>query len=226
MKFALKVIKQHLADIWKQTQGVRYDVIAGRVAGVIGGIAGAAALVSPYVRFIPGRTGEIVAGGCAVIAMVAPRANKAAGLLRLAYGQKLPLFPALKLMLQTLLNGPSIVAQAKTAEADEAQKQKDAADELRVAQQVKTELTKLGISRSALSGDVPADLQDALDKALPPGTDKALPPAEQAVMTKPVSEGASSPNLTSTTLTSTVIVEDKAPVEEVGASNTPGGNTP
>ncbi len=218
MKFALKVIKQHLADIWKQTQGVRYDVIAGRVAGVIGGIAGAAALVSPYVRFIPGRTGEIVAGGCAVIAMVAPRANKAAGLLRLAYGQKLPLFPALKLMLQTLLDGPSLVAQAKTAEADEAQKQKDAADELRVAQQVKTELTKLGISRSALSGDVPAGLQDALDKA--------LPPAEQAVMTEPVSEGASSPNLTSTNLTSTVIVEDKAPVEEAGASNTPGGNTP
>ena len=207
VKFAFKVIKQRLSEIWKQTQGARYDVIAGRVAGVIGGIAVFAALIAPYVRFIPGRTGEIVAGGCAVIAAVSPRASKAAGLLRLAYGQKLALFPALKLMLQTLLAGPSLVAEAKAAEASEAQKQKDAEGELRVAQQVKDELARLGITqglnRTDLSLDVPVDLKAAL---------QAAPKQEQTIKQSP-------------TLTASVTIEDKLPRLEDKAPSTTEGAT-
>ena len=190
----MKALKQRLADILAQAHGTRWDVVAGRVAtglGIIGGL-------SQYAGWIPGRTGSVIGVICVVCAGLSPRVTKAAGLLKTAQDQQVPLLKVLPQIISTLLAGPSIIAQAKAAEADEAKKQAQAADDERIAQKVKSELTKLGISRSALSGDVPADLQDALDKA--------LPPAEQAVMTKPVSEGASSPGLTST-----VTVEDKAP---------------
>ncbi len=168
------------------------------MAGVIGGMAAVAALIAPYVRFIPGRTGEIVAGGCAVIAAVSPRASKAAGLMRVAYGQKLALIPALKLMLQTILSGPSIVAEAKTAEANETQKQKDAENELRIAQQVKDELARLGItqglSHADMSQDVPTDLKAAFEK----------PADGELADEKPAETGG-------TALTAAVTVSDKVP---------------
>ena len=95
-------------------------------------------------------------------------------------------------LVSTLFAGPSIIAQAKAAEADEAKKQAQAADDERISQKVKSELTKLGISRTALSGDVPADLQDALDKVFP--ADEVMSAAQEA----------------SPALAATITTEDKA----------------
>ena len=184
----MKALKQQLAGLWAQTRGTRWDVVAGRIATGLGVVAG----LAPYAGWIPGRTGAAVAGACALCAGLTPRVTKAAGLLKTAYGQQTPLLKVLPEIVSTLLAGPSIIAQAKAAEADEAKAQAQAEDDKRIAQQVEAQLTKLGIkpgtSKDSLSAEVPADLQAALDKALPPADsdkalpgadlDKALPPAE------------------------------------------------
>ena len=172
-------VKEQIRALLAQAKGTRWDVLACRACGILSVTAG----FSQYAGFIPGRTGAIVAGISGGAAALLPSATKAAGLNTAAYNQKTPFLKVLPAVAQTLLAGPSIIAGAKAAEADEAKAQAQADDDKRIAQQVEAQLTKLGIkpgtSKDSLSGDVPADLKAAFDKALPAADlDKALPAAE------------------------------------------------
>lgn len=108
-----------------QARGTRWDRIAGRVAGLLGFVAG----LSAYVGIIPAKYAAPFAGICAFCAMLAPRAMRAAGLMAAAYDQQRPLLPVLWEVAQVFANPTAIIAEAKSAaqDAERAQTRQQAA---------------------------------------------------------------------------------------------------
>lgn len=159
-----------------QARGTHWDRIAGRVAGFLGFVAG----LSAYAGFVPGRAGGLVAGVCAACAMLAPRANRAAGLLAAAYDQQRPLLPVLWEIAQVFANPTAIIAEAKSAaQAAEAEQSRQQADQ---TQQKQTALIEAAVTKAVtdltdrynqgqLSKDVPEFLKKPFESvAAPPET--------------------------------------------------------
>lgn len=156
-----------------QARGTRWDRIAGRVAGSLGFVAG----LSAYTGFVPGKAGALLAGVCAVCAMLAPRANRAAGLLAAAYGQNRPLLPVLWEVAQVFANPTAIIAEAKSAaqdaeaeqvrqQADQKQQEQAAIIEAAVAKAV-TDFTG-SYNKGQLSEAVPEILKKPLEPVAAP----------------------------------------------------------
>ena len=193
-------VKQKITALLAQAKGTRWDRVAARVCGW-GAILIA---LAPYVHLLPGPEARILAGILGFIGQYLPRAQKAAGLLSLAYGQQTPFLKVLPQLAQTLLSAPQITAEAKAQAEAEAQKQAQDAFDQRVEQKVgellKSGMFTVGTGPGNLSGAVP----EALRASKTPGADEN-PDTDK----KPDTENPGS-GLTSTFgLTSTVTVGDK-----------------
>lgn len=154
-------VKQRLTALLAQAKGTRWDRVAARVCGW-GAILIA---LSPYAHLLPGPEARIIAGVLGFVGQYLPRAQKAAGLLSLAYGQQTPFLKVLPQLVQTLLTAPQITAEAK-AEADaKAEKQAQDAFDQRVEQKVsdllKSGMFMAGTSPGSLSEDIPEALRTA-----------------------------------------------------------------
>jgi len=158
----LNLLKQKLVVILAQAKGVRYDRLASGVVALAGVLAGAA----PFAHLIPGQTGLLIAGLCAAAGAFLPRANKAAGVLSAAYGQKTPLVQVLPELWATLVAGPSIIAGAKAAEAEAQATQRDRDNAVLLEQLV---VKKLDEWKHLTGGFTPDQLGVSLPTPLPQG---------------------------------------------------------
>ena len=152
-------VKQRLTALLAQAKGTRWDRVAARVCGCLALLAG----LAPYAHLIPGPTGAIIAGLLGFTGQFLPRAQKAAGLLSLAYGQQTPFLKVLPQLVQTLLTAPQITAEAKAQADADTQKQAENALDQRVEQKVeemlKSGMFTVGTGPGNLSGSVPEALR-------------------------------------------------------------------
>ena len=154
-------VKQRLIALLAQARGTRWDRVASRLCGCLALLAG----LAPYAHLIPGPTGAIIAGLLGFTGQFLPRAQKAAGLLSLAYGQQTPLLKVLPELLKTLVAAPQITADAKAQDKAAAQKQAQDAFDQRVEQKVeavlKSGMFTAGAGAGNLSEAVPETLRAA-----------------------------------------------------------------